>query len=131
MKRQIYKNLKMIVQQVTGDFLYYSISVNSKMLVALSTIASEQGNLTNTTMNKVENFLNYVVSHQDAIVMYHASEMILACYSDALYLSEPKARSRVGDNFFILENDEIPRKNGAVLNITQIIKVAMTSTAEA
>ena len=47
------------------------------MLLALSAITSEQENPTNTTMKNVKKFLNYLESHQDVIVMYHESDMIL------------------------------------------------------
>ena len=57
--------------------------------------------------------------------------MIIAVHSDASYLSETNARSRAGGHFFLSENDEFPTNNGAVLTIAQIIKVVMSSAAEA
>jgi hypothetical protein len=48
------------------------------------------------------------MTHQDAIITYRASNMILAAHSDASYLSETKARSRAGGHFFLSENDEVP-----------------------
>jgi hypothetical protein len=57
--------------------------------------------------------------------------MILAIHSDASYLSEPKAQSRAGGHMFMAGDDEIPINNGAVLNISQIIKSVMSSAAEA
>ncbi len=62
---------------------------------------------------------------------YRASNMKLAIHSDASYLSEPKARSRMGSHMFIARKEEIPINNGAVLNISQIIKAVMSSAAEA
>ena len=62
---------------------------------------------------------------------YHASDMVLACHSDASYLSEPGACSRTGGNFFLSNDATMPANNGAVLNIAQIIKTVMTSAAEA
>jgi hypothetical protein len=56
--------------------------------------------------------------------------MVLAIHSDTSYLNEPKARSRVGGHHFLSTNDEIPANNGAVLNISQIIKAVMSSAAE-
>ena len=52
-------------------------------------------------------------------------------HSDASHLSETKARSRAGGHFFLSENEEYPANNGAVLTIAQIIKVVMSSAAEA
>ncbi len=57
--------------------------------------------------------------------------MKLVINSDASYLSEPKARSRAGGHMFMAGMEEIPINNGAVLNISQIIKAVMSSTAEA
>jgi hypothetical protein len=57
--------------------------------------------------------------------------MKLAIHSDALYLSEPKARSRANGHMFMAGKEDIPINNGAVLNISQIIKAVMLSAAEA
>jgi hypothetical protein len=57
--------------------------------------------------------------------------MALAIHSDASYLSEAKARSRAGGHMFMSNTDEIPPNNGAVLNISQIIRAVMSSAAEA
>ena len=125
------KDDKQIVQQVTGIFLYYSRAVDSTILVALSALASEQASPTRKTMEKVKTFLDYAASQEEAVITYHAIENVLACHSDASYLSEPGARIRAGGHFFLSSNVAIPSNNGAVLNITQIIKAVMTSTAEA
>ena len=57
--------------------------------------------------------------------------MKLDAHSDASYLSEPKARSRVGGHFFLSNGANIPPNNGAILNIAHIIKHVMSSAAEA
>jgi hypothetical protein len=57
--------------------------------------------------------------------------MRLAIHSNALYLSEPKARSRAGGNMFMAGNEDIPINNGAVLNTLQIIRAVISSAAEA
>jgi hypothetical protein len=57
--------------------------------------------------------------------------MKLAAHSDASYLSQPKARSRAGGHFFLSSSAEIPPNNGAILNITHIIKHVMASATEA
>ena len=120
-----------IRQQVTGTFLYYARAVDSTMLVALSALASEQAIPTKKTMKKVMTFLDYAASQEEAVIIYYASDMVLACHSDACYLSEPGARSRARGYFFLSSNAAMPANNGAVLNIYQIIKTVMTSAAEA
>ena len=101
------------------------------MLTALSAIASAQANPTQETMKKCKKFLNYAATHPDAVLTYRASDMVLACHSDASYLIEPKARSRAGGHFFMSKDTPFPPNNGSVLTIAQIIKAVMTSAAEA
>ena len=50
-------------------------------------------------MLKIKQFLDYVASHDDTILTYRVSDMVLAIHSDASYLSESKTRSRAGDHF--------------------------------
>jgi hypothetical protein len=57
--------------------------------------------------------------------------MILAVHSDASYLSKASARSRVGGHFFCSKDSENPRNNGAIHNVSKILKAIMSSTAEA
>jgi hypothetical protein len=89
--KDLSKDDKKYIQQVIGKFSYYGRAVDSTMLTALSSIASNQAEPTEETMAKV--FLNYAASHQDALMTYHTSNMVLVIHSKASYLSEPKARS--------------------------------------
>ena len=125
------KEDKKYIQQVLGTFLYYGRAVDSTMLTALSSIASTQAEPTEETMENIKLFLDYAASHQDAILTYQASDMVLIVHSDASYLSEPKARSRAGGHFFMSSDVANPHNNGAVLNIAQLIKAVMSSAAEA
>ena len=79
------------MQQVTGVFLFYSRAVDSMMLTALSTIASEQATPTENTIKKCKAFLDYAASQEEAILTYKKSDMVLAIHSDASYLSKSKA----------------------------------------
>ena len=76
-------------------------------------------------------FMDYAATHQDSIITYRASDMVLIVHSDASYLSEPKARSRAGSHFFMSSDTKDPANNGAVLNIAELIKAVMSSAAEA
>ena len=125
------KEDKLFIQQVTGTFLYYARAVDGTMLVALSAIALDQASPTEETMKKNKQFLDYVATHPDAILTFSASSMVLAVHSDASYLTEPRARSRAGGHFFMSDDTEDPKNNGAVLNIAQIIKSVVSSAAEA
>ncbi len=96
-------------------------AVNGTMLTPLSALASKQASPTEQTMQKCLQFLDYAATHDDAILTYKASDMILAIHSDASYLSEPKAQCQAGGHMFMAGDNEIPINNGAVLNISQII----------
>ncbi len=113
-----------------GVFLYYGCAVDSTMLTALSAIASAQAEPTEETMTRCKHFLDYAATHQDAILTYKSSNMVLVIHSDASYLSKPKAQSQAGGHFFLSLDTENPINNGAVLNISQLIKAVMSSTAE-
>ena len=58
------------------------------MLVALSAIASEQASPTKSTMEKVDQSLDYAASPEHAVLTYEAYGMVLAVHSDASYLSQ-------------------------------------------
>jgi hypothetical protein len=85
-------------------------------------------------MERVNQFLDCMWTHPDAIIWYHASDMILNFYLDALYLSAPKACSRAGGYFFLgsFPQDGNPIElNGAIHNTCTILKLVAASTAEA
>jgi hypothetical protein len=82
-------------------------------------------------MTPCKQFLDYAATHQDTIITYKKSNMVIAVQSNASYLSKPKARSRAGSHFFLSSNIEDLIANGAVLNLAQLIEAAMSSAAEA
>jgi hypothetical protein len=125
------KEDKIFFHEVIHTFLYYAQCVDSTMPATLGSITTQQANSTENTMKKVCQFLDYVSTHPDAILMYHASDMVLTGHSDALYLSEPKSRSRTGGHFFMSKNTTKPSNNGAILTIAQIIYAVMSLAAEA
>jgi hypothetical protein len=75
--------------------------------------------------------LDYLVTHPDATIRYHASDMILQIHSDASYLSVSNARSRLG-GLFILGNKSPDQEtlNGSNLNVAAVIKKVVASAAE-
>ncbi len=125
------KEGKKYTQEVIGTFLYYARCVNSTMLTALGSLATQQANPTTNTKKLVHQFLDYVATYPDAIITYQASNMVLAGHSNASYLSETNARSQAGGHFFMSNNNALPPNNGAVLTIAQTIKAVMSSAAEA
>jgi hypothetical protein len=89
------------VQKIVSSILYYARAVDMTVLMALSSIASEQTKGSEHTLEKAYQVLDYLASHPDAVVRFQASDMVLNIHSDASYLSEPKARSRACGHFFI------------------------------
>jgi hypothetical protein len=91
----------MRTQQVLGTLIYWARVVNPMIIPIISAIAFEQATATYTTLEKLTQLLNYCAMNPNATIQYAASDMVLHIHSDASYLSEPKARSRIGGHFFL------------------------------
>ena len=100
-----------IVQQVVGTFLYYACAVNLTMLVALNSIAAEQASSTEATTKAVTQLLNCAATHYEAIKRYRTSSMILHIHSDASFMSDPGAKSRVGGYHYLRIASAYPKKS--------------------
>jgi hypothetical protein len=114
--------------------LYYAQAVNMTVLMALSTIAVDQMKATKRTMERCMQLLDYLAHNADAIVRFHALDMILNIHSNALYLSEAKARSRACGHFFMgwmPQNGDLIQLNGAIHVSTTIMQFVVASAAEA
>jgi hypothetical protein len=86
------------LQQVIGTLLFYVHAVDPTMLVTLGTLAAAQAWGTEAAAKALTRLLNYAATYSNVIIRYRsASDMILHVHSNASYLSEPKARSRVED----------------------------------
>jgi hypothetical protein len=102
--------------------------------MALSDIATQQAAPTVNTKKQINQFLYYMWSHLNAIICYHASNMILNIHFNASYLSAPCARSRTGGYFFLSSlpaNDNLIKLIGVIHIICTILKLVTASTAEA
>jgi hypothetical protein len=122
------------IQQIIGSILYYARAIDMTVLPALSAVASEQTTATETTEQHVKQLLDYLATHPAATIRYRKSDMILNIHSDASYLSETKARSRVAGYFFLgsTPRDNHPiALNGAIYTFCGIIKFVVASAAEA
>ena len=122
---------KWFVQQVCGKFLFLSRAVDSTLLCPISAIALQSSKPTEDTMRQTLQLLDYLATQEDAVLSYHASNMVLAVHSDASYLSKTKAQNRAVGHFFLSSNTTVPPNNGAILNIAHIIKNVMSSATEA
>ena len=119
--------------------MYYGIAVDNTILVALSTIASEQSAVTSNTAKKITQLLNYLATNPDATIRYTQSDMVLWVHSNASYLSLPKARSRAGGMHFLSNKPPSPHDptnfeptlNGIVYVVCKILRNIMASASEA
>jgi hypothetical protein len=75
------------IQKVTRSVLYYARAVDPTVLMPLNNIATEQTKATEKTQAATSQLLDYLATHPDATIRYHASDMILHIHSDASYLS--------------------------------------------
>ncbi len=117
------KEIKQL-QKIDGSILYYARAVDMTVLMALSSIASEQTKGTERTLEKAYQVLDYLASHPDAVVRFRATDMVLNIRSNASYLSEPKARSRACGHFFmgsIPRDGKLIKLNGAFHTLCLIL----------
>ncbi len=122
---------KCFIQQVCGKLLLLGRAVDSTLLCPISAIASQSSKPTTDTMQQTLQLLDYLATQEDAVLSYHASDMLLAVHSNASYLSEPKACSRANGHFFLSSDTTIPPNNGAVLSIAHIINNVISSATKA
>ena len=89
------------LQQVLGTLLWYGRGVDSSILTALSTLASQQTKLTTQTMMRLKQLLDYIASQDPAVITYRKSEMVYSIHSSAGYLNEANAHSRAGGHHYL------------------------------
>ena len=119
------------VQDIVGTLLYYARAVDPTLLTALSAIAARQANGTRAVYDACHQLLDYVATHPNAGIRYHACDMILAVHTDASYLSEMGGKSRAAGHFYLSNVNDEDFNNGAILTLSSIIKHVMSSASEA
>ena len=82
------------VQDIVGTLLYFGRAVDPIIVTALSGFASSQSKGTEAVLRACHQLLDYVATHPNAAIRYHASEMILALDTDTSYLSEHGVKRR-------------------------------------
>ena len=83
------------VQSVTGSMLYYAHALDYTMLPVINEISSQQSNPTENTWKACEMLLDYALTYLAAKCRFYASNMCLHVDTDAAYLLQPNACSRV------------------------------------
>jgi hypothetical protein len=112
------------IKKVTGSVLYYARAVYPTVLMPFNDIATEQTKATEKTQVATNQLFDYLATHPDATIRYHASDMILQIHSDASYLSVSNARGHLGGLFFCgYKHPQEETLNGYVLNVASVIKI--------
>ena len=114
------------VQDIVGTLLYHRRALDPTLLAALSTIASRQAHSTKALQTACHQLLDYVATHPNAGIHFHASDIILAVHTDASYLSKPGGKSRAAGHFYLTNRNDEDFNNGAILTLSSIIKHVMS-----
>jgi hypothetical protein len=71
------------IQKITGSVLYYDREVYPTLCIPLNDIDTKQKKATEKIKAAADQLLDYLATHPDATIRYHASDMILHIHSDA------------------------------------------------
>ena len=69
---------KCFIQQVCRKFLFLGRAVDSTLLCPISTIASQSSKPTTDMIQQTLQLLDYLATQENAVLSYHASDMVLA-----------------------------------------------------
>ena len=108
------------------------------MPVALNLIAGDQASATAENAVDVDHLLDYVATHPNASIRFHASRMRLRVDSNASYHSVKQAWSRSGGHFILSDSSPDPSKppvtpmpNGTLHAKCRTLRNVMVSAVEA
>ena len=120
-----------LLQEIVGVFLYYARAVDGTMLPAVTAIASDQAKPTQAVLSAATRLLAYAASYPANELVFSACDMVLYGQSDASYLSRSDSRSVAGGIFYLGNRDAPTQVNGAIDAFSSIIRVVVSSAAEA
>ena len=115
------------MKQIVGACLYYYIVTEIISIVSISTIASEQAEWYEITIEVAKICLDHLATFPNGTITYEKSEMVLWDLSDGSCLFDKKTKSRAGGHYFLshfakeLEKG-IPKINGPVQKLHKILK---------
>ena len=88
-----------VIELIIGKFLYCATRLDNTFLVPLITMATKNYPTEQDEKN-VHQFLDYMGTHPNAVVRFHASDIILRANTDASHLNETEAHS-CASGFFL------------------------------
>ena len=124
------------IQGIIGSLLFYGRAIDNTMLTAINDISGQQASATMNTKKATNKLLDYAATYPNTKIRYYASEMVLYVESDAAYLVQPNARSRVTGLFYLSNKSPnrphpSPKRNGPLNIECKTIRNVVASAAEA
>ena len=95
-----------------AGLLWIGWIVENKLLVALSTIRSQEAAFTEETMADVHQLLDYYAAYPENGIVYRASTMVLAVHSDTRFNNKSRPRSRACAHTLLSENGKPASSKG-------------------
>jgi hypothetical protein len=74
-------------------------------------------------MEQTIQMLNNIVTQEEAVLTYQASDMPIAAHNDASYLSASKSTRRAGGHVFLTNDSTVTNNSRAALDISHIINM--------
>lgn len=121
---------KKTIQQIIGTLMFYARAVDPTLLVALSTLSTQQAKPTQQTWKDILQLLNYCATHPNAEIQYRKIDMVLKGHRDSSFMSEPQARIRMGVHFYVDSINHMNKVNGPIINMAKIIQAVVESETE-
>jgi hypothetical protein len=88
------------------------------ILAAFSTITAQQSNSTQAVANACNQLLNYVPTHPNANLRYHACDMIFAVHTDSSHLSKTGGRNHSAGHFYLTNQNDKNFNDRAMLTLS-------------
>ena len=108
-----------------GTLLYYGSAVDPTLTIDLSAITSIQSKGTQELLKACNQLLEYVTTHPNGAIHYHASDMIILLDTYDLYLSKPEGKRRA-EEYYYLTKEKYPKfHNDTILVLSGTIKHVM------
>jgi hypothetical protein len=118
------------IQDIVGTFAWYSQATDLPMAQTQSSITGRQSKATQQLCEEVTQLLDYCATHLDAMIRFHASDIVLALHSDISHLSEPGSKIRAAGHLYLTNRGTKDLDNRIILTLSEIIKHVMVSTGD-
>ena len=124
------------VKSINSTSLYYNQAVDPTMIPSLNEIFTCQSIPTQETMDNYNQFLDYVSTHPNATICYHASDMILITDTDDNYLVLLEARTHIVGYYYFTKilldyYKGTPTTNGPISIECKTLKTVVSFSDEA